>query len=265
MEFLLVFVSQKKIGESPRGWEQSFPDREAFVDWPANETLKYYPKARLGLKLFSFLGSSNLETRHDCHREHFSHITEKLSSRLQIETSALKTEDILSFLEEMLIGFVGVAQNRTWCAHSFLPVNSGFLARETIWRKKGRNHRNAEITWNDGLKDGHFSFADRAFLARGGELLFLQLCNFFRRAASDEILGLEKRLNHEAGTGATLQGGIERGLKAYLNSVPALNRLTEWIEGVDQETEKEIAERRHEANCGLVPGRILAGRIPVRV
>jgi hypothetical protein len=66
-EFLLVVFSPKRAGDMV--FEMPLPSREQLFTWN-NAPLKYAPKARLNLKLFSFLGASRLESRHQTHRDH---------------------------------------------------------------------------------------------------------------------------------------------------------------------------------------------------
>jgi len=62
VELLLVAVSEKRVGKDT--FKSTLPSVDLLCDWPADEknpkissTLKYAPKARLNLKLFSFLGA----------------------------------------------------------------------------------------------------------------------------------------------------------------------------------------------------------------
>jgi hypothetical protein len=70
LEFLLVAASPKRIGSQGQVMSSILPDMDLLNGWPAGRGLEYAPKARLNLKLFAFLGSSKLDTRHEAHRQH---------------------------------------------------------------------------------------------------------------------------------------------------------------------------------------------------
>ncbi len=254
-EFMLLFISKKKIsGKEIHGVDNAekwkgFPNSEELEKWK-DEPLEYFPPLRLILKLFAFLGSSNLETRHNCHREQFKTILSILRSRIQTNISADK---VLELLEQVLIGFEGITNDRTWCTHVFLPVSPGLIAGETIWGKV-EGKKNSNLTWEEAIKGKKlFSFSKHDFMARGGEVLYLQLCNLFRRIRSQEIADFEERIGYAPGTSADFQIRIEAGLKALLQSppAPALDALAGWIEDAAPWTREKIEGRK--ATCGWCP------------
>ncbi|WP_319587908.1 hypothetical protein [uncultured Desulfobulbus sp.] len=250
VEFLLVFLSPKTVFDSDVGWGCSLPDREIMARWPENSTLKYTPEPRLGLKLFSFLGSSKLETRHGCHKQHFKQIITTLKER--IETEHISKDEVLELLEQLLYGFVGVAANRTWCTQVYLPVSTRLVACETIW-KRVMGNQNPDIQWDNALDDprGFFTFTQHDFLARGGEILYLQLCNLIRYFNSPELVAFEEKNKFRKGQAEDAVASVTSGLNELFQKTSPIDSLCEWIEAADQQTNRLI--KRNPAQCGWCP------------
>ena len=182
VELLLVASSAKRIGGHLLD-TQVFPEFDLLHTWPRNTHLEYAPKARLNLKLFAFLGASKLETRHESHREQYRKLLSLLNSPHNLEFSGTTdSTEVLRTLENLFLGFQGIGGNRTWCAQSFLPIITGLIAGESIWRET-RARAAISQRWHDALK--FFSHSQAVFLARGGELLYLQLCNSLRQDEND--------------------------------------------------------------------------------
>ena len=249
VEFLLVFLSPKYVDDRDTGWKSGLPNREILDNWPKNTSLKYSPEPRLGLKLFSFLGSSKLETRHECHKDHFKQILTNLKDRIETDYDISKNE-VLEILEQLLCGFVGVAANRTWCTQVYLPVSQQLVACETIWKRlKGK--KNLEITWEEAVAQGLFTFSQHVFLARGGEALYLQLCNLIRFFGTTELLEFEKKNGFNPGEGEKLIRALNTGIESFFQQTTPIDELCQWIEGADQETQGFI--KRQSAQCGWCP------------
>ena len=175
IELLLVIASSKRIGETGTPFSTPLPDVKMLVDWPAEQGLCYAPKARLNLKLFAFMGASRLDSRHETHRQHYKEILEKLHEKIRVVEMGSES-DVLRTLENLFLGFQGAGFGRTWCAQSFMPVCRGLLAGETIWNESAARKKTPE-TWEDLLEkqQAYFSMNKHLFLARGGEVLYLQL------------------------------------------------------------------------------------------
>jgi len=258
VEFLLVAGSEKKIGEELRlhgaennSW-QCFPDNQTLLNWPENTPLTYYPKMHLILKLFAFLGSSDLETRHKCHLKRFKELVSDLKPKIESSLSKNK-DDIISVLEKVLAGFIGIGGNRTWCTHSFLPIATELLAGETIWQKS-QGARDQTITWEQAVKQSMFKPNSHDFLARGGEVLYLQLCNIFRLADTPEVISFENKMGFNPGTAVSLKSKLEKGLKHVLasSSGTSLNTLANWIEKSADTLTAQKTEKRP-AVCAWCP------------
>ena len=83
IEFLLVFINKKEVGGLRPKWSMSFPDIQALENLSNdNSGLYYHAPVNLILKLFSFLGSSKIETRHSCHQKHFKIILRNLENQI---------------------------------------------------------------------------------------------------------------------------------------------------------------------------------------
>jgi len=242
VEFLLVVFSPKQIGGSGV-FDLALPSPSQMTDWN-NEQLKYAPKARLNLKLFSFLGASRLDSRHKTHRAHHEALLTQLRERIHIAGAGDK-EDIIRTIENLFLGFQGAGSGRTWCAQSFLPVSSSLLAGESIWKET--KARNAKIEdWFDLIENrsSFFDMNQHLFLARGGELLYLQVCNALRQPQEQIVewcdkgdLGLSQNEQHPA----WLHAELEKALGGLMGYCPGtLIDLAEFVDSrLDPETPKQ--------------------------
>jgi hypothetical protein len=260
IEFLLLFTSRKRIGEcdlpgSEDDEWQGFPSLKQLMEWPEKTPLNYFPRHRLMLKLFAFLANSNLESRHHCHREKHAELVDELQKRIG-HSQWVSTDDTLSIVEKVLVGFIGFGGDRTWCTHSFLPLAPRLIAGETIW-KKTAGSRNPEIEWDDAWVKQMFSFSSHDFLCRGGEVLYLQLCNFFRQTIDqrDRVRRFEEKMGHPNGTAEKLRDLLEEGLKSVLKSNPSpeLDRLAQWVEDGGDKVLREAQKQDRKAQCGWCP------------
>lgn len=184
IELLLVTTASKRIGgDAGDPFNTPLPSADMLKDWPVTDELRYAPKARLNLKLFAFMGASRLDSRHETHRQHYKDVLQRLYDSIRT-TEAGSENDVLRTLENLFLGFQGTGVGRTWCAQSFMPVCKGLLACETIWSESAaRRNASALRSWTDVTDDltTYFSSNKRIFLARGGEVLYMQLCNALRQ------------------------------------------------------------------------------------
>ncbi|MBV2089321.1 MAG: hypothetical protein KUF72_00370 [Candidatus Thiodiazotropha sp. (ex Ctena orbiculata)] len=220
-EFLLVFASPK--GDQQNGTNSL---RLEIGDTPP----RYWPDDRVALKLFAFYPSSKLETRHPVHQKAYLQALTDIKARVS-GTSEDKDEAV-RLLQSLFAGFVGVAKNRTWVTHSFLPASSVLLAREVDWLHS-RAVKNANLQDWDAAKQ-YFATDRHNFMARGGELLFLQLAHLFsyedhasvdamRSSASYEHLAQYKLVK--------LREDIEIELQSILeDAVGPISELASFIE-----------------------------------
>ncbi len=248
--FLLVY-SPKRIGDEDI---DTFLPPFHMLKSLEKTSLSYAPKARLNLKLFFFLGASNLETRHMTHRDHHENLINKLKDKIQVYHPKQLTETI-STLESLFLGFRGIGTGRTWCTQSFLPITLGFLACETIWSEtKAKNNNPRE--WLELLERprDYFSMTQHLFLARGGELLYLQVCNALRQSPQTISEWSEKggfALTKNEKNPEWLHAQLNQAFRNLMQSVPqALNELADLIDvGIDpvtaQKTDFNQSDRRY--------------------
>lgn len=250
-EFLLVVSSKKEIGVD--SFEDYLPAIPVLKSWEY-EQLYYYPKAKLNLKLFSFLGSSRLETRHETHRKHCIDLWENLKKNIFAEDIAQKDEALI-LLNNLFLGYWGNGAQRTWCAQGFLPFSKSLLSSEIIWNASGAKDID---TWEDALKK--FKYSQHLILARGGELLYLQICNALSKSAAEVETWLKKSnrweslLPHERNP-ETLHKNLQTAFDNFFSVPPKeLNDLADFINEQGNNAEDfdaDSATRR--ASCGWCP------------
>jgi hypothetical protein len=185
VELLLVADSPKWIGKDGEEVAGALPTDGQLGRWPHGAALVYAPRARLNLKLLAFMGASRLDSRHETHRQHFKELLERIKQNLRVADGGDK-EDVLRTLESLFLGFHGAGGGRTWCAQSFAPVSRGLLAGETIWNET-EAHRAPPSTWMDVVAgpSKYLTMNRHRFLARGGEVLYIEICRALREPAEN--------------------------------------------------------------------------------
>ena len=242
IELLLVTTSSKRIGDAGDPFITPLPSANMLKDWPLTDELRYAPKARLNLKLFAFMGASRLDSRHETHRQHYKDVLQKLRDSIRV-AEAGSENDVLRTLENLFLGFQGPGVGRTWCAQSFIPVCKGLLAGETIWNETAAR-RTPPQNWDNVLEDQqtYLTMNKHRFLARGGEVLYLQLCNALRQP-SEAV----RRWNNESGVQlepkeqdpAWLHQQLQNELAALHDHCP--QTVTDIAEFLDSGVESETA------------------------
>jgi hypothetical protein len=256
VELLLVASTPKRIGDQDISAEQALPPIQILRDWPEGCSLKYAARACLNLKLFAFLGASKLETRHSTHRQHYRELLSALNApdKLLISKNTDRLE-VLRTLENLFLGFQGVGGSRTWCAQSFFPLTKNLIAGESIWRAT-RALSHPVNDWENALD--YFSHSQQIFLARGGELLYLQICNALSQNTERikewcqecGIILSPRERNPEL-----LHEDLSDGMRSVLNACPeTVDKLATFIDSTiegktSQHTDYESGTRRYAA-CG---------------
>lgn len=249
-EFLLLVCSPKKTEGTE--FATALPTRKQLLTWN-EEPLNYAPKARLNLKLFSFLGASRLESRHKTHRDHHEQLLKQLVKQIRADNPTDK-QDIIRTIENLFLGFQGAGRGRTWCAQSFLPISPSFLAGETIWNER-EAERSPPENWDDVIvyKNKYLTMNQHRFFARGGEVLYLQICNALKQPhdhikgwCQDGLLGLtDDEQNPE-----WLHAQLNDALQNLMNFCPqTLTDLAEFIDSsldpkTPDSTDKTESNRR---------------------
>jgi hypothetical protein len=247
-EFLMAFASPKQ--EYERGGEYSF---QIFI---ANKGDRrhycYYPENHVALKLFVFFPSSKLETRHSTHRDAYLDALKSIKSNIQ-GYSEEKREEAVRLLQSLFVGFVGVAKNRTWVTHGFLPVSHALLAREVTWKHPQALRDKDVEDWESSIK--YFDENTRNFLGRGGELLFLQLANLFSNPKATELREIldKEAYSHFSNICITeLSRRLEQNLRKILDeAVAPLTGLASLIEA--SLADYQLIPTNRQSNLGWVP------------
>lgn len=263
IEFLLVATSPKSIDDETVQDECFLPSIRSLKSWTHASPLKYAPKARMNLKLFAFLGASKLDTRHETHREHFRKLIGDMVQPGKISISSEMTpDDVVKTLENLFLGFQSVGGQRTWCAQAFLPISRNVVSAETLWndtqaRREGVNN------WQEVVErfTHFFSYDKHRFLARGGELLYLQLCNALRQETEKTQTWLSSAgfsCSHSEHDPEALHASLETSLPKIFQSTPeTVDKLAAFLDsGVDPDTAKltdyHNSQRRY-STCGWCP------------
>ena len=261
LELLLVATSPKRISDCSITEAELLPGRDLLRSWPRFAALEYAPKVRLNLKLFAFLGSSKLDTRHETHRDQYRSLVHDLAQPERLSTTgSIDPNDVLKALENVLLGFQNVGGQRTWCAQSFLPITRELIAGESIWRET-KARKDPAHSWEAALP--FFSHNQQIFLARGGELLYLQLCNAIRQDAEQIQMWLNdvniRFLKKSEREPTDLHTDLCQSLQAVLGSCPGtVSRLAEFLDtGTDTAT-SESTDLDYHGNpkfveCGWCP------------
>jgi len=254
VELLLVASSPKRVrGPEPdqRGLtrideSQVFPEMDLLRNWPDGGALEYAAKARLNLKLFAFLGASKLETRHSSHRQHYRDLLGALQDPEKLLVSgSVDRDDVVRTLQDLFLGFQGVGGDRTWCAQAFVPIARTVIGAETLWNDT-QAQRDGVREWDEVMDRflHFFSLSRHRFLARGGELLYLQLCNALRQDATrlDQWAAESgMSLNERERNPQRLHEALHAGINSVLDACPAtIEKLAAFI---DRGVEPVTAER----------------------
>lgn len=241
-ELLLVFVSQK--GRQRNG---TFSLRLETSDDPPC----YWPDDRIALKLFAFFPSSKLETRHPVHQNAYRQALEDIKAR--VSGSNEEKDEAVRLLQSLFVGFVGVAKNRTWVTHSFLPASPTLLAREVGWQHSKAVKDTDLQDWDDA--EEYFAIDQHNFMARGGELLFLQLAHLFSGTGHSTIDSMCSNASYkhlERNELLKLREGIETGLRSILeDAVGPISELTCFIE--EALSSYRLYDQGKRASLGWVP------------
>lgn len=249
-EFLMVMFTNKWIG-SDGPIKSPLPSLYDLENWASTQgkKLKYEPKIRLNLKLFSLLRASPLDSRHPVHKIHYQELSREFSKKVQSHNRA--PDEVQEWIEDFLKGFQGAGFDRTWCAQDFYPIVRTFLAQETIWPKK---HAKKQIELSE-VRFNPLRFYETAkhnFLARGGELLYLQQCNLF---SGKDVNGLAKELGYNTGDYQldSLHQCLQQGFEALeIAQLSVVNELANFIENLDPVTHGET-NKNNKLECDWCP------------
>ncbi len=244
-EFLAVAFCPKRIGGIPV--DTPLPEPDLLASWPRDARLQYRPPVRLNLKLFAFLAASPVDSRHLVHRNQYDALVHRMTQR--VVGGGGDPAQVVQWLEDALRAFQGAGAGRTWCAQTFMPVSEAFITQETIWNET-EARRSGVPDWQEAVSHLHryFSVSRHRFLARGGELLYLQVCNALATDPSTIAPfaeSLEGCITAEEANPRSLHQALQAALAGLKGQgSPALSRLADLIEGLDPETQRAVDRAR---------------------
>lgn len=243
-ELLLVFLSAKSQQDE---YTYSFS-----ID-PSDA--RYFPEDHVALKLFSFYPTSKLETRHEAHQATYLEALSQVKKRIQ-GGDERQQEDTVRLLQSLFSGFTGVAKNRTWATYSFLPAAPSLISRELNWRHKKAKADSQAKDWESSRT--YFDTVSHLFMARGGELLFLQLAHLFSLLPEqvDEELGtLPEEYSHLPPLDlAILKSSLEEALTSLLSgSLKKIDQLASFVEATLSDVTLSTDKIPNKATLGWVP------------
>jgi len=257
-EFLYIAFAEKKVGSSDL-FSTPLPGKDCLAEWK-NQRLYYKVPIRLTTKLFALFGHSRIDGRDKVHEEQFKVIIERLTSL--IDTYSFTPQQIVYMIEEYLSGFQGVGLNRAWCAQTFYPICSALFSQETLWNET-KAARNPPLNWSQTVRSDltesgfryYYSVSKHRFIARGGEVIYLQLCNAFNTKPEDimsiaELLSLSVQESNTEWIFERLQEGLPR---LNSKSTQGLEALVDFIEKLDTYTYEEIKNNNQYLQAGWCP------------
>lgn len=257
LEFLALVFSEKRLGQSVP-FQTAFPSWEQLKEWPDGTELKYKLLTKLTLKLFAFLGSSRVDGRHPVHKRQFEKLYRVMGERIISPDG--NPQKAIEYLEDFLRGFRGAGFNRAWCAQSFYPLSPSLMTHETIWNESYVKKQNSDtLGWNyivdKNMFTKFFSTSKHDFMARGGELLYLQLCNVFHSDAS-KIEAFGEKMGFSPGE-LNLQE-LHRALQENMPNLSGiytgpLDCLVDFIEDLDPSTRKNTNREQKFLSCKWCP------------
>lgn len=255
-EFLSVLFSDKWLsGEKVEGL---MPSLERIKSWSQEESkLQYRPPVRINLKLLSLLGSSRVDSRHWVHQEQYRKLYNNMVSKIQVTSG--DPEEVIEWIEKLFRGYKGAAFNRTWCAQTFYPISESLITQETIWNETVVKKETPK-SWLESIQKfkKYYSVSKHRFMARGGELLYLQLCNVFA-AEAEKIKSFASKIgivNQEEGDEvlSTLYSSLQEGLEKFRGiNTEALDKLVQFIEDLDPETKELTNKETERLSCEWCP------------
>lgn len=163
IEFLQVFTSAKEKNGSGKLCFH-LPEQ-------INEgNLKFYVDLRVALRRFIFYGRSKQDGRSEIDTWAYEEM-EKL-----LKKEAQNNEEDIDLIHDLLLNYAIVTRNRGWYAQSLMPVAPEMILAELQGIKKRQKIKIPR----DGRPerkdiDGAFDWSKHNFLARGGQVLYLNM------------------------------------------------------------------------------------------
>lgn len=180
LEFLLVFSSAKKDDESGKF---EFHTMDQINQAQTAGALSYYTVPRNGLKRFIFYDRSKQESRSAIDTLAYKNMLSMLQKKSE-------DPDWPYILQDLLYGYALIIRKRGWYAQSLMPIAPELLFPETLGIKARKNKPldtpNIEV-------ETMFEYGQHDFLARGGEMYYLQLLEgIYKNQDDPKILQYKK-------------------------------------------------------------------------
>jgi hypothetical protein len=253
-EFLALVLFNKCVDNNK--FSSPFIPIEKLRVWSNKDSLKLYYElpVKLNLKLFSFLSSSRIDARHEIHKKHYKKISEILSQKIKVNTGDY--QGAIERIEELLRSYQGAGLNRAWCAKSFYPISKELLTQETIWNESIVK-REPVSSWDESITKfkKYYSVSKHRFMSRGGELLYLQLCNAFTMSDST-VKDFAKHigLNNDESNLIVLFDSLQKNFnKLSSKYTKAFDNIVNYIELLDKETHERTNSVSEKLNCEWCP------------
>lgn len=160
IEFLQVFTS-------PKSWDGAGRMQFHSAEQVQEGNLKFYVDLRVGLRRFIFYGRSKQEGRSAMDTLAY----DKLESILRHD--AQNGDEDIDLVHDLLLNYAIVTRNRGWYAQALMPVAPELILAELQGIKQRQKIKDPEIDSDD--IDNKFDYSKHNFLARGGQVLYLNL------------------------------------------------------------------------------------------
>ena len=176
LEFLLVALSEKE--SNGKYSKELFP-----LNFNKNDTIRYSPTNNVGLKRFIFFEKSKIDTRFNLDKNAYEYHLNLLRDKIKVEDCNEKDKNYyIKLIQELLYGFSGVLENRSWFAQSMLPICPHVITAEIMGTKSKRNEninpdeKSLKTGKNfEDIVDGEFETNRYNFMSRGGEVYYLHI------------------------------------------------------------------------------------------
>ena len=194
IEFLQVFTSPKTMdGAGKMCFHTSEQVKEG--------NLRYYVNLRVALRRFIFYGRSKQEGRSDMDDLAYEQMESLLHGIAQ------NGDEDIDLIHDLLLNYAIVTRNRGWYAQALMPVAPELILAELQGIKQRQKKTGFDIDSKE--IDGLFDYSKHNFLARGGQVLYLNLLQGIMKSQNSEMKRerLEKLLTNmldNAGAGIGL-------------------------------------------------------------
>lgn len=169
IEFLQVAIS-KKESKNLKTYTCMFPIENGGIE----DSLTYYPIARMGLKRFVFMPKSKLDGKAEVDKAAYEACIRVLEENIEGGTETSKKNSI-AIIQNLLSGFAAVNQNRSWFDQNLLPICPEVILPEGMGVKNVRKSIHFEPESFE--VDYKFDFHKYTYMCRGGEVYYLHLLN----------------------------------------------------------------------------------------